>query len=266
MLRRMTDAHDARVRQQFGLQAATFDDHGFAVRGLGWIVEELPLERTDLVLDVAAGAMHVARAVAPYVAHVCAIDLTREMLEVGARLATESGLRNISASVGNATALPWLEGQFDVVVCRLALHQVSDPAAVVAEMVRVTRVGGIVAVVDMVVDPDPDVAADTNRLERLRDPSHNRTLGEPEIGRLITAAGARIRHRAITEQSLDLDDWLDRTQTPGWSRREVIERFEAELGGGPPTGLRPSRGDDGGWSFVHTWLMLTAIRDGAAQI
>ena len=61
-------------------------------------------------------------------------------------------------------------------MCRLTLHQVADPAGVVNEMVRVTRAGGTIAVIDMIVDDGPDTAAESNRLERLRDPSHNRTL------------------------------------------------------------------------------------------
>lgn len=260
----MTDAHDARVREQFGIQALTFSDQGFAVRGLDWIVDELSLATTDVVLDVAAGAMHLARAVAPHVAHVCAIDLTPEMLRTGRRLADEAYLSNITAQVGNATSLPWLDAQFDLVMCRLALHQVADPAAVVSEMVRVARPGATVAVIDMIVDDDPVVAAEANRLERLRDPSHNRTLTESEITGLVAAAGAEPQRQVRRDQPLDLDDWLERTQTPMSARQEVTDRFGAELDGGPPTGLSPTRGVDGAWSFTHTWLLLTATRSGPA--
>jgi SAM-dependent methyltransferase len=118
--------HNARVREQFRLQAATFTDTGFAANNLDWIVAQLAPGADEHALDVACGAGHLGRALAPYVSHVSALDLTPEMLAQGDQLARRAGLRNISFAVGDATALPWLEAQFDLVVCRIALHQVAD--------------------------------------------------------------------------------------------------------------------------------------------
>jgi ubiquinone/menaquinone biosynthesis C-methylase UbiE len=150
------------VREQFRLQAAPFTDEGFATRGLDWIVEGLRPAAAEQVLDVAAGAGHLGRALAPRVAHVSAVDLTPEMLEQGQHLASRQGLRNIAFQIGNATALPWLDAQFDLVACRIVLHQAADPAAVVREMVRVTRPSGRIGVIDMIAAEDPLVAAETN--------------------------------------------------------------------------------------------------------
>jgi ubiquinone/menaquinone biosynthesis C-methylase UbiE len=94
--------------------------------------------------------------------------------------------------------------QFDLVVCRLTLHQVGDPAAVVREMVRVTNDGGRIAVIDMIADPTPRIAEETNRLERLRDPSNGRTLTAAEITHLIEDAGAVIEGESVQDQPLDL--------------------------------------------------------------
>jgi ubiquinone/menaquinone biosynthesis C-methylase UbiE len=98
-------------------------------------------------------------------------------------------LHNLSLLQGDATDLSWIDAQFDLVVCRLTLHQVGDPAAVVREMVRVTKDDGRIAVIDMIADPTPKIAEETNRLERLRDPSHGRTLTAAEITHLIEDAG-----------------------------------------------------------------------------
>ena len=77
--------HNAAVRRQFALQASTFTDTGFAARGLDWIVDEVNPSSTDLMVDVAAGAAHLGRAFASRVAHVSALDLTPEMLELWAK-------------------------------------------------------------------------------------------------------------------------------------------------------------------------------------
>lgn len=247
-------AHDDAVREQFRLQARTFTDTGFAAAGLGWIVAELSPSGADVVLDVAAGAAHLGRALAPHVTHVSALDLTPEMLEQGSRLADEAGLRNITFLRGDAVALPWLDAQFDLTVCRLTLHQVADPAAVVREMVRVTRPTGRVAIVDMTAPEDPAVAAETNRIERLRDPSHGRTLSVAETHGLLGAAGARVVSALRHDQPVDVEDWLERTATPAAVRAQIRTRFDEELRGGPPTGLDPHR-RGGVLLLTHPWVM-----------
>ncbi|WP_405166753.1 methyltransferase domain-containing protein [Nocardia sp. NBC_01499] len=253
----MANSHNDQVRAQFRIQATSFDNIGFANRGLEWIIDQLSPRRDDMVLDVAAGAAHLGRALAPNVSHVSAVDLTPEMLAQGLLLAEQSGLRNIAFALGDATALPWLDRQFDLVVCRLALHQVADPAAVLREMVRVTRPGGRIGIIDMFV-PAPSLAAETNRLERLRDPSHNRTLTRDEILALIDAADADVVSQAVADFALDLDDWLGRTQTPEEIRAQIHARLTDELDGGPATGLTPSKAPDGRISFIHPWITVTA--------
>jgi hypothetical protein len=41
----------------------------------------------------------------------------------------------------------------------------------------------------MIADPTPPIAEETNRLERLRDPSHGRTLTAAAITHMIEDAG-----------------------------------------------------------------------------
>jgi len=250
--------HNDLVREQFRLQAETFTDSGFAARGLGWIVDELAPSNSDQVLDVAAGAAHLGRALAPRVSHVSALDLTPEMLEQGRQLAKAGGLRNIAFLLGDAAALPWIDGQFDLVACRLTLHQVADPAAVVREMLRVARPGGRVAVIDLTAPDDASVAAEMNRIEKLRDPSHGRTLSERDTHLLLTATGAAVVHCSRHDQPVDVEDWMERTATPAATRALIRARFAQELVGAPPTGLRPSRDSAGVLHLTHTWTMSVA--------
>jgi SAM-dependent methyltransferase len=255
----MPGSHDDAVREQFRLQAGTFTDQGFAVRGLDWIVTQLAPAGAELVLDVAAGAAHLGRALAGQAGHVCAVDLTPEMVEQGRRLAQSQGLRNIAFLVGDATALPWAGGQFDLVACRLTLHQVADPAAVVREMARVAHPSGRIGITDMIADDDPAVAAESNRLERLRDPSHGRTLTEGEIHALLAGAGAAATATVRRDHPLDLEDWMSRTRTPPAARGAIRDRLERELDGGEPTGLLPRRDRDGVITLTHVWVTVTAV-------
>jgi ubiquinone/menaquinone biosynthesis C-methylase UbiE len=249
----MTSAHNARVREQFRLQAATFTDTGFATSGLDWIVEQLAPRPGEQVLDVACGAGHLGRALA---AHVSAVDLTPEMLQQGDRLARAGGVGNIAFAHGDATALAWLDGQFDLVACRITLHQVADPAAVVGEMVRVTRAGGRIAVTDIVLD-DPATAEENTRLERLRDPSHNQTLTRDQIHRLLADAGATVVSSTTRDNPLDLEDWMARSATPDHDRAEIRRRLDDEIAGGPATGLHPAR-TGAVRTISHVWATVVA--------
>jgi SAM-dependent methyltransferase len=252
----MAETHDDAIREQFALQAPSWDGRRFATDGLDWVVAELAPRPGDTVLDVAAGAAHLGRALAPRARYVAALDLTPEMLAQGQRLAAADGVANIGFQLGNATALPWLERQFDLVACRFAVHQVADPAAVVREMARVSR--GRVAIVDMLADDDPAVAAQANRLEKLRDPSHGATLTLAGIGALLTAAGATVTSTAARDRPLEVTDWLARTQTPPATRAEISGLLDAELSGGAPTGLRPFRDPAGTVFLTHVLGIVTA--------
>ena len=247
----MPGSHNESIREQFRIQAKTFDDRGFATANLDWIVAQLAPAAGEQVLDVAAGAAHLGRALAPHVAHVSALDLTPEMLAQGQRLAAGGGLRNIAFQLGDAAALPWLDGQFDLVTCRLTLHQVADPAAVVGEMVRVTRPDGRLGIIDITADDDPIAATEANRLERLRDPSHGRTLSVGEIHALLAAAGADVTATRSRAHRLDLEDWMNRTQTPARTRDAIRERIGRELAGGEPRGERAERAPGGAHRKKH---------------
>jgi SAM-dependent methyltransferase len=251
--------HNAAVRTQFALQASSFTDTGFAARGLDWIVDEVNPSSADLMVDVAAGAAHLGRAFAPRIAHVSAIDLTPEMLEQGRTLAQLAGIRNISFLQGDAMSLPWISDQFDLAACRLTLHQVADPGLVVREMARVTRPGGRVAVIDLTAPDGQSTAAEMNRIERLRDPCHGRTLTLTEPRSLLTDVGAEVVHVSQHDQPVDVEDWMERTATPAAVRETIRRRFDDELGGGPATGLRPARDGGGALTLSHIWTLTIAV-------
>src|SRR5262249_9411187 len=132
-------------------------------------------------------------------------------------------------------------------------------AAVVAEMLRVTRPAGRIGITDMVAAADPVVAAEAHRLERLRDPSHHRTLTLTEIRSLLTGGGASITATAPQDHPPDLEDRMSRAGTPRPAGTAIRQRLEHDPAGGQPTGLRPSRRPDGAISFPPRWVTITAV-------
>ena len=222
--------------------------------------ERLPLSAQDVVLDVAAGTGHAARQLAATARTVVALDATEAMLARGQAQAAAEGRDNVLFMRGDAAALPFLDASFDAVVSRFAAHHFERPEAVVSEMVRCTRPGGHVALVDLVADEDPSVAAEQNRLERLRDPSHTRMLAASEIEALLGEAGVHSIDVAIRPLERPLGPWLEQTQTDEAVRDEIRDALRADVVGGAVTGFRPRAGEDGELWFVQTFAAAIASR------
>lgn len=76
-----------------------------------------------------------------------AVDLDRECLEVSAERAHELG-RAVRLAVADGHRLPFEQHTFETVVCTLAICDVDDRAATLAEVYRVVRPGGSLLLLD----------------------------------------------------------------------------------------------------------------------
>src|SRR6266566_4671796 len=188
----MTDAaHQDLIRDQFTRQATPFSTAAPIANeaALKLIIDAARPGPDDRLLDLACGGGIVVCAFAPHVRHATGIDATPAMLERARSLAAEKGIANVTWQEGAVERLPYPDGAFTILVTRFAMHHFLDPAAVFREMVRVCAPGGRIVVVDTYVSEDPAKAAAFNRLERLRDPSHARSLGLAELRDLFHASG-----------------------------------------------------------------------------
>ncbi len=250
---------DEEVRQSFTRQVELFSgaDSPFArhsANATSWVE---PLSEDMLVLDVACGAAHVAEEIAPHVRQVVGIDLTPDLLRLGADRLEEAGVVNVLLQEGNASALPFLDHTFDLVLCRSALHHFRSPSATVQEMARVCRPGGRVAVSDMVA-PSAGVRAAFDDLHRHLDPSHMGVLLGDEIVELLANEVGPI---GFGELSAPHRLRLDYIFSPVSDQRAVRAALAAELDGGPPSGFEPvSEPDTGSLSVSFTTATVQAAR------
>jgi ubiquinone/menaquinone biosynthesis C-methylase UbiE len=253
--------HRETTRREFAKQAGNFERPGSVFRDrdiLEWIGAHVPVSAADVVLDVAGGSGRLGRYLAETAAFAVVVDLTPEMLATGAASAAEEGTRNIVFTEGDATRLPFADAQFDVVVSRFAFHHFDDPAAAAAEMARVCRPGGLTAVIDLVSEPG-ELGRSHNEVERLRDPSHTRALERDELVETLAGAGVAARVVSDRRQPMDARRWIEQAKPDPDVRARLLEVFEVEAGGGKPTGLRASRGDDE-LALEQTWVIAAGRR------
>jgi len=228
----MTDtAHSSLIRDQFTRQATPFSTAApIADAGaLAMIVAAAKAGPDDCVLDVACGGGIVVCGFAPHVKHATGIDMTPAMLERARRLAAEKGIANVTWREGDVAPLPYPDGAFSIVVTRFAMHHFPDPGAVFREMVRVCAPGGRIVVVDTHASPDPAKAAEFNRLEKLRDPSHARCLGLVELRDLFRAAGLGEPRATFYELRDEVKNLLARSFPNPGDDAKVIDLFTASL-------------------------------------
>ncbi|HET9223783.1 MAG TPA: class I SAM-dependent methyltransferase, partial [Roseiflexaceae bacterium] len=127
------------------------------------------------VLDVATGTGRVPLLLAGqpwFGGQVCGIDIAPAMLaQAQAKIASAGVGNHVALREGDANALPWAEGMFDVVTSLEALEFFPRPRRALAEMARVLRPGG-----GLLVSKYPDVWARTLPLKGLTKSSMKRAL------------------------------------------------------------------------------------------
>jgi ubiquinone/menaquinone biosynthesis C-methylase UbiE len=218
-------------------------------------VDPVPESR---VLEVACGPGSLALAFAARCREVLGLDLTEAPLTIAERNRDRRGLTNLRFQRGDADQLPFADGEFNVVVCRLAFHHFEEPGRVLREMARVCRPHGKVAVEDLVCSEHRARGDYQNRLEGLRDLSHIRVLAPSELLHLFTAAGLELDRLYSDQLVQNLERWLATCQTPPERAAEVramIERDARE----DLSGTRPYV-EDGQWFFRQPTLAVVSRR------
>src|SRR3954447_14743276 len=259
-------SHDEEIRREFAKQAPTFEDPGYTFadrRLLAWIQANVPAEAGVSVLDVAGGTGLMARAYAAGATVAVVLDLTAEMLVLGQRQARAEERRNVVFVHGDAVHMPFVDDAFDLVLSRFAIHHFERPEEQVSEMVRVCRPDGRIALIDLVA-PDPALADEQDRLERLRDRSHTRALSVEGLRTLLERSGARTIHETFHDHRLPIERWLAQTAPPVDRAQAIRAELSGELEGGTPTGMRPVV-ENGKLHLTHRYGILVArkvARDG----
>ena len=253
--------HNDVIRESFTTQAQAFAANP-------WFTDEERIRRlvvaahltgNERVLDIATGPGYIAEAFAGAAREVIGVDLTDAMLGIAKARTQERGVSNVSFRAADAQSLPFENGVFDVVVCRLALHHLLNPLQVLREMARVCRTGGMVVVEDIFASEHPERAAYQDRWEILRDPSHVRTLALSELLQLFRDAG--LETDAVTtadDLTPEVERWLATTKAPP-ERAIEVRRLLEEDRLHDLSGTRPFQ-DATGRLFFHARTAILAGR------
>jgi len=267
-------SHQDKVRERFTATADVFAQTMRAVRVeeaerlAGRATDGLTNANQALAIDVACGPGTFTRPLARRVARAIGVDLTPAMVEKARAEAAEDGISNIEFVCADVYSLPVADAPAGIVSCGYAFHHMTEPARALAEMARVLRPGGRVAITDIIV-PEGCDASIQNAIERVRDPSHTSTQSVTSFRSFIRDLGLSVISENLHENWHDFDAWMRNAGKPPGDpvyvqvRRMMESRVGEDSGGkagGPPSGFHPrlSNATPSGLQFMHTVLQMIA--------
>lgn len=166
------------------------------------------------VLDVAAGNGNFALAAARHGGTVTATDITQKMVELGRARTAAAGL-SVDWSEADVEELPFADASYDVVASVFGAMFAPQPAMVAAEMFRVAKPGGLVAMANY------SPAGYLGKLSQLlasfsAHPAFDLPWPflwgeEGEVRRRLggLADSIEVIHRTLTFESESVDDFID---------------------------------------------------------
>lgn len=161
-------------------------------------------------LDVATGGGHVAR----------------RLREAGFEVTSSDPAPAMEPDVVcRAERLPFEDGSFDLVACRVAAHHFEDVRKAVTEMARVSSDAVILA-------DNLYLGESVEEAERLRDATHVRCYSEEEWRGLFEDAGLAVVEARVLDKQIKLEPWLERAgctgEEAGRVRALLADRIEGD--------------------------------------
>ena len=101
------------------------------------------------VLEVAPGPGYLSIELAKFGRYsVTGLDISETFVEIARKNAAEAGVQ-IDFRRGNASAMPFGDDSFDLIVCRAAFKNFSEPVKAIAAMRRALKPGGRAMIIDL---------------------------------------------------------------------------------------------------------------------
>ena len=171
----MTDERSERLRQEARAvwSAGNYDAVSRGILEVGRaLVDAVAIRQDERVLDIATGTGNAAIPAALAGGRVVGLDLTSSMFDAASRRASEAGVE-IEWIEGDAEALPFAAGAFEVALSTFGIMFAPRHAVAASEMARVVRdrgriglanwtpegtVGALFAVIERHIPPEGDAS------------------------------------------------------------------------------------------------------------
>lgn len=121
------------------------------------LMQELPIEKGDTVVDMGCGSGYFARLMSPLVGRrgrVLCVDIQPQMIEIARRLAQEAGLANIEFILSTPTDPKLPAGEVDLILLVDVYHEFAEPKPMLDAMRASLSDDGVAALVEYRLEGD----------------------------------------------------------------------------------------------------------------
>ena len=203
--------------------------HAGGIKTTRALAELAAIGTSDNVLDVGGGVGGPARTLAAeFGCSVTVLDVTEEFCRVGEMLTSQAGLNDrVKFEIGSALAMPFPDASFDVVWTQHSSMNIADKARLYAEIYRVLRPGGRLALHEITAD----------RVQPIHFPAH--WARTPDLSFLLPTETMR---EIISASGFHERLWLDQTAAALIGFRKGLEVATSPTP--PPLSLHLLLGDN----------------------
>ncbi|MBD2519025.1 methyltransferase domain-containing protein [Nostoc sp. FACHB-973] len=176
------------VRKQYDHLASVYDRRwkNYISNTLSFLKTWAEISPQDTVLDVACGTGELERLLLTEhpTLKIVGVDISEEMLAIAQEKC--SVYPQVLFHTASASALPFADDSFDVIVSASSFHYFSDPLAALIEMKRVLKPNGKIVILDWCKDYLFCQILDI--ILKIFDPAHQQCYTQDEFHRLLTCA------------------------------------------------------------------------------
>lgn len=220
------DSIQLAAQEQFGKQSTRYGRGHILenVEDVAAAITPLNLPPGSAVLDVATGAGHTGLYLAGLGHRVIVADIAEPMLQRAREAAEARGL-HIETRQHAAEEFPYEDAAFDLVTCRVAAHHFSSPETFIRETARVLKPGGHFVLIDGSIEDDqPEAEEWLHKVEKYRDPSHNRLLTPRTWSGLCEKYGMKVDKVVLNPfKQPDLNWYFETAATSPENRQKVTD-------------------------------------------
>ncbi|MBE9020489.1 methyltransferase domain-containing protein [Chroococcidiopsidales cyanobacterium LEGE 13417] len=184
------------VQEQYDQMAAKYDRRWstYITNTLSFLQDWAQISAQDKVLDIACGTGAFERLVLTQqpTQEMIGVDISEKMLAIASQKLY--AYRNVSFHTAPASALPFADRSFDVVVSASSFHYFENPVAALVEMKRVLKPHGRVVILDWCKDYLLCRLCDL--VLKFFDPAYQQCYTEAEFHHLLEMAGFDIHNAA----------------------------------------------------------------------
>lgn len=170
------------------------------------------------VLEAAPGPGYFAIELAKLGAYkITGLDVSSTFVEIATRNAREAGVE-VDFRRGNASKMPFGNDSFDLIVCRAAFKNFSEPVEALREMRRVLRPGGKAVIIDLRKDtPKEEIDAYVDKMN----------VGAINTAFVKLSFRTMLLKRAYTRE--DFERFIAESGFQKYEMREALVGFEITL-------------------------------------